>query len=348
MLITFNSDLKMEGLPFYFSFNKNSIMTKLALICGGFSSEYDISVKSATNIKANFPDAYEVYLVYMTKSGWYVEIEGIRYEVDPSDFTFRSDEMVVKFDMALVYIHGDPGENGKVQAYLEMMGIPYVNSGPLASQLSFDKWFCNQFLKGFGINVADSIYLSDEKMAIEPKAIVDRLGLPVFVKPCDSGSSFGIARCDEQNEISAAIEGAFQEGKTVVIEKFLSGTEVTCGVYRTSTGVIALPLTEIVSKNKFFDFAAKYQGLSDEITPARIDELSTDKTQAIAKKVYEILQLRSIARIDFMLVDGEPFVIEVNTTPGFSNESIVPKMIKTAGKTVKEFWSEIMEAETTA
>lgn len=322
------------------------VMTKLALICGGFSSEHEISIKSANNIKSNFPESYEVYLVYMTKSGWYVEIEGNKYEVDPADFTFRSDEMVVKFDLALIYIHGDPGENGKVQAYLEMIGIPYVNSGPLASQLSFDKWFCNQFLKGFGINVADSIYLSNANTPIVPSLIVERLGLPVFVKPCDSGSSFGIARCDQQEEIEGAVTSAFKEGRTVVIEEFLSGTEVTCGVYRTPEGISALPLTEIVSKNKFFDYAAKYQGLSEEITPARIDESSTDKTQAIAKKVYEILQLRSIARIDFMIVEGEPYVIEVNTTPGFSNESIVPKMINTAGKTVKEFWSEIMEVET--
>lgn len=320
-------------------------MKKMAIICGGFSSEFEISVLSATNIKANFPEEYEVYLVYLTKQGWYVEIEGKKYDVDPADFTFRSDEMVVKFDLALVYIHGDPGENGKVQAYLEMIGIPYINSGPLASQLSFDKWFCNQFLKGFDVRVADSIYLSNDQIDVVPKAIVDRLGLPVFVKPCDSGSSFGIARCDDESEIVEAVKGAFKEGRTVVIEKFLNGTEVTCGVYRNKEGVIALPLTEIVSKNKFFDYDAKYKGLSDEITPARIDESSTDKVQVVAKRVYEILQLRSIARIDFMIVEGEPFVIEVNTTPGFSNASIVPKMIAAAGKTVKGFWTEVMEVE---
>jgi D-alanine-D-alanine ligase len=321
------------------------LMKQVGIICGGFSSEYEISVKSATTIRDNFPNEFETYLIFLNRSGWKIEVDGNAFEFNPITFSADINGDELKIDLAIVYVHGDPGENGKIQAYLEMQQIPYINSGPLASELSFDKWFCNQFLKGFGINVADSIYLRSEKEPFNPEEIISQLGLPVFVKPCDSGSSYGIARVDEVSELTPAIEGAFQEGRTVVIEAFLKGTEVTCGVYRSPNELVALPLTEIVSKNKFFDFAAKYQGLSDEITPARISDELTQKVQSIAKEIYQLIQLRSIARIDFMLVDDTPYVIEVNTTPGFSAESLVPQMIKASGRTIKEFWSEIVAVE---
>jgi D-alanine-D-alanine ligase len=215
----------------------------------------------------------------------------------------------------------------------------------LASELSFDKWFCNQFLKGFDFNVADSIYLSSRKVEVDAKEIVERLGLPIFVKPCDSGSSYGIARVDEVADLVGAIDAAFAEGQTVILEAFLKGTEVTCGVYRSKSELVALPLTEIVSENAFFDFEAKYNGLSDEITPARISDELTIKVQEISKEIYQLMQLRSIARIDFMIVDETPYIIEVNTTPGFSAESIVPKMIDASCLTIKQFWTEIVEAE---
>lgn len=320
-------------------------MKHVGIICGGFSSEFDISVKSATTIRDNFPKSYVPYLVMLTRDGWSIEVDGKSYELNPTDFTAECAGQIIKLDLAIVYIHGDPGENGKIQAYLEMQGLPYVNSGPLASALSFDKWFCNQFLKGFGIKVADSIYLRSKKEVYDVDQIVAQLGLPLFVKPCDSGSSFGIARVDDIAGLAKAIRGAFQEGETVVIESFLAGTEVTCGVFRTLAEIYALPVTEIVSKNAFFDYEAKYEGLSEEITPARISDDATAKVHSIAKEIYQLLQLRSIARIDFMIVDGSPVVIEVNTTPGFSAESIVPKMIKASGRTITEFWTAILAAE---
>ena len=320
-------------------------MKNVAIICGGFSSEFDISVKSAQNIQANFPDAFSAYIVLMKKNAWYAKVSGLEILFDRQSMSFTLGTELLKMDLAIVYIHGDPGENGKVQAYLEMIDFPYINSGPLASQLSFDKWYCNQFLKGFGFNVADSIYWTDKNDIPTNRAIVGQLGLPIFVKPCDSGSSYGISKVSEEKDVQQAIKEAFKEGKTVIIEGFLDGTEVTCGVYRSPNGLTALPLTEIVSENDFFDFEAKYQGLSQEITPARISNSLTQQVQHIAKNVYELLNLRSIARIDFMLVDDTPFIIEVNTTPGFSNESIVPKMIAASGKSIKEFWGEIMEVE---
>lgn len=320
-------------------------MKSVGIICGGFSSEYDISVKSARTICDNFPDQFNAHLVYLSRDGWKVEVDGVNYVLNPVNFTADVKGETLKIDVAIVYVHGDPGENGKVQAYLEMQQIPYINSGPLASELSFDKWFCNQFLKGFGIKVADSVYLSSAKQPLDTGEVVQKLGLPIFVKPCDSGSSYGIARVDEAEDLKPAIDSAFDEGRTVVLEAFLDGTEVTCGVYRTESGIQALPLVEIVTENSFFDFEAKYQGLSEEICPARISEELTKEVQAISKEIYQLLQLRSIARIDYMLVNNVPHVIEVNTTPGFSAESIVPKMIEASGQTVKEFWSDIVQAE---
>ena len=320
-------------------------MKNVGIICGGFSSEYDISVKSGHTIRDNFPDQFNAYLVFLSRDGWKIEVDGAQFDLDPISFSAKVNGDLLKVDVAIVYVHGDPGENGKVQAYLEMQQIPYINSGPLASELSFDKWFCNQFLKGFGIHVADSIYLASKKEAVDNAQIIERLGLPLFVKPCDSGSSYGIARVEEADQLSDAINAAFEEGRTVVIEAFLKGTEVTCGLYRSKTGIVALPLTEIVSKNAFFDFEAKYKGLSEEITPARISEELTLKVQDVSKEIYQLMQLRSIARIDFMIVDQIPYVIEVNTTPGFSAQSIVPKMIEASGSTIKQFWTDIVAAE---
>lgn len=318
-------------------------MKKFGIICGGFSSEFDISVKSARNILKNFPDAYDAYLIYLQRDGWFIEVNGIKLSLNSIDFTFNNG--VDKIDAVIVYIHGDPGENGKIQAYLDMIGLPYVNSGPLASQLSFDKWYCNEFLRGFGYNVAKSMYFSDAREVGDVEQMIEELGLPIFVKPCDSGSSYGIAKVKEVGQLSAAIEDAFAEGESVILESFLDGVEVTCGAYRTSEGIQTLPLTEIVSENDFFDYEAKYQGVSEEITPARISENSTIQVQKITKEIYQLLNLRSIARIDFILVGGIPFVIEVNTTPGFSDESIVPKMLSSASISTKGFWTEIIGAE---
>ena len=318
-------------------------MKKFGIICGGFSSEFDISVKSARNILKNFPDAYDAYLIYLPRDGWFIEVNGIKLSLNSIDFTFNNG--VDKIDAVIVYIHGDPGENGKIQAYLDMIGLPYVNSGPLASQLSFDKWYCNEFLRGFGYNVAKSMDFSDAREVGDVEQMIEELGLPIFVKPCDSGSSYGIAKVKEVGQLSAAIEDAFAEGESVILESFLDGVEVTCGAYRTSEGIQTLPLTEIVSENDFFDYEAKYQGLSEEITPARISENSTIQVQKITKEIYQLLNLRSIARIDFILVGGIPFVIEVNTTPGFSDESIVPKMLSSASISTKGFWTEIIGAE---
>ncbi|MBP6458788.1 MAG: D-alanine--D-alanine ligase [Crocinitomicaceae bacterium] len=319
-------------------------MKNIAILCGGFSSEFEISIKSATTILNNFPKEYNPFLIEVRQEKWVAVYEDNQYEINPWDLSFTHYDNKIRIDAALIYIHGNPGENGKIQALLEMRNIPYINSGALASELSFDKWFCNQFLKSFDIPVAKSLLLTDEKQ-FEEQYIIDTLGLPCFVKPSDSGSSYGISKVSQKEELQPALEKAFKEGKTVVIESFLKGTEVTCGIYQSKNGLHTLPITEIVSENDFFDFEAKYLGKSQEIIPARISQEEVEKIEAVTKKIYRLLRLRSIARIDFMLVNNEPFVIEVNTTPGFSAASIVPQMLAHEGKSITTFWREIIDFE---
>lgn len=322
-------------------------MKHIGIICGGYSSEYDISLKSASTILSNLPEPYTGHQIVISEKGWIVQNGynlGI-FDLNQGKITFR-DGKGVQLDGAIVYIHGNPGENGKIQAVLDLLSIPYVNANVLASALSFDKWFCNQFLSSFDIPVAQSILLHAGD-SIDEHAIVQTLGLPLFVKPTDSGSSYGISKVKEVAQLPSAIDRAFKEGRTVVLESFLDGIEVTCGVFRNAEELIALPLTEIVSENEFFDYEAKYQGKSHEITPARISDEQTRIIQAQAKRIYTLLNLKSIARIDFMLVKEIPYVIEVNTTPGFSSESIVPKMLEVAGISISSFWEAILSTELT-
>lgn len=319
-------------------------MKRIAIFCGGYSSEFDISIKSASTILTNFPAGYDPFLVEVTRDRWTAIYQGERLEFSPWEMNFTYNGQTIAVDAALIYIHGNPGENGKLQAFFEMKNIPCINSGALASELSFDKWYCNQFLKGFDIPVAKSLLLTSID-AYENDYILETLGLPCFVKPSDSGSSYGISKVKTTEELQPALEKAFAEGQTVVIESFLNGTEVTCGVYQTKSGIHALPLTEIATENDFFDYEAKYLGASQEITPARVSEEITLRVQEISKKIYQLLRLKSIARIDFMLVNDVPHVIEVNTTPGFSPASLVPQMIACEGNTIQQFWKEILEFE---
>lgn len=319
-------------------------MKKIGILCGGYSSEFEISVKSATTILNNFPSDYNAFLILVEKDKWTAKYKNEDLEFNPwtLSFTFNNEELIL--DAGIIYIHGNPGENGKIQALFEMKGIPCVNSGALASALSFDKWYCNQFLKSFDIPVAKSTLLTNHS-EINEKEIIESLGLPCFVKPSDSGSSYGISKVKTKEELKPALEKAFKEGKTVVIESFLRGTEVTCGAYQSKNGIQTLPITEIVSENDFFDFEAKYHGKSEEIIPARISQNEVIKIEALTKKIYNLLNLKSVARIDYMLVDNEPFVIEVNTTPGFSTASIVPRMLNHKGQSITDFWKEIVEFE---
>ncbi len=319
-------------------------MKKIGILCGGYSSEFEISIKSATTILNHFPSGYDVFIIIVDKDKWIVKYQNEEFDFNPWFLSFNHKGNEIKLDAGIIYIHGNPGENGKIQALFEMKNIPCINSNSLASALSFDKWYCNQFLKSFGVPVAKSILLTNNQKIHEDQ-IISELNLPCFVKPSDSGSSYGISKVKTKEELKPALDKAFNEGKTVVIESFLKGTEVTCGAYQTTNGIQTLPITEIVSENDFFDFEAKYNGKSEEIIPARISESEVLKIEALTKKIYTLLNLKSVARIDFMLVNNEPYVIEVNTTPGFSPASIVPRMLNYKGQSITDFWKEIIEFE---
>lgn len=319
-------------------------MKLVGLFCGGYSSEFEISLKSAQTIMDNFPKEFKVVPVHVLESGWFVPDGSDKLPFSIERMSYHSNGTEHKIDIGLIYIHGNPGENGKIQALLDMKGIPYVNSNALASELSFDKWYCNQFLTRFGIPVAKSLFLKSRNQYTSEE-ILSELGLPCFVKPSDSGSSFGISKVSKAEDMQNALDKAFEEGDTVVIESFLKGTEVTCGIYRSPKGLVPLPLTEIVTENDFFDYDAKYLGQSQEITPARVSDTIRNAVWEISKEVYSLLQLKSIARIDFMVVDDIPHVIEVNTTPGFSAASLVPQMLAEAGISITDFWTEIFKVE---
>jgi len=319
-------------------------MKNVAIICGGLSSEFDISLLSAATIIEHFPKEFTCHKIIVKNDGWWLSKEDEAFPLDLNTFTANLNGQKIHFDFAMIYIHGFPGEDGKIQAYLDILNIPYLNSGALSSELSFDKWFCNQFLKPFDIPVATSVLLLNKDENTDDE-IIKQVGLPCFVKPTDSGSSYGITKVKTTEELRKAIYYAFDEGDSVIIESFLDGKEVTCGVYRAPNKIITLPLTEIVAEGEYFDYAAKYQGKSQEITPARISKEETLKVQHLTERIYKILRLRSIARIDYIIVGGEPFLVEVNTTPGFSPASLVPQQLACAGIKISDFLRQIIKAE---
>lgn len=317
---------------------------KIAVIYGGYSSEFDISKKSTDTIYSNLDtELFEPYLVEISAKSWFVHIRGGVAPIDKNKFTYLLNDKVHSFDLAFISIHGTPGEDGKLQAYFDMIGLPYVNSEPLSSGLSFNKWACNSFLRDFGISTAKAILLRKSDH-VKPIQIADELGFPCFVKPNDGGSSYGISKVNTLMEMPEAIAKAFSEGKEVVIESFIEGRELTCGLYNNGKEIVAFPVTEIVSENDFFDYDAKYNGKSKEITPAEITKELSDEIQSVSKRIYERLDLNALARVDYMVTkDNEIYLIEVNTIPGMSNKSIVPQQIEKAGLNLTTVLTEIID-----
>ena len=315
---------------------------RIGIFCGGFSSEAAISMKSANTILQNFPKEHQGLLVEVTREGWFVYDGESKCKLDLNNCSYKLGGESVLIEAALVYVHGDPGENGKLQAYFDLINVPVINCSMLSSAISFDKWFCNQFLKNFNIPMADSVIVHKED-AYDENEIIARLGLPFFVKPTDSGSSYGISKVKAASEFAKALTYGFSEGDTLVCEAFMDGIEVTCGTYQLGTEIYTLPLTEIVTDNDFFDYEAKYLGKSKEITPANLQENVANEVAELSKKIYRLLQLKSLARIDFIIVNNRPMLIEVNTTPGFSPASIVPQQLACAGISIASFWSEIIK-----
>jgi D-alanine-D-alanine ligase len=304
-------------------------MKKVAVIEGGYSKEKAISVKSAQTIFDNLERTkFNPTMVLIDKNEWTAYDEEGRYPIDKNDFSFIKNNLKVQFEYAFIVIHGTPGEDGKLQGYLDMVGIPYNTSSAAITSLTFQKFHCNQFLKNFGINVPEAALIKPDD-EINESQILEKVKLPCFVKPTDGGSSFGVTKVKNENKLLPAIKAAFKHGTEVVVEQSIEGREVTCGVYSAKEGIKVLPITEIISESEYFDFDAKYHGKSKEVTPAEITDLMTTQIQSLTKEIYGILGMKGIVRMDYMInKKGIPFLIEINSVPGMSKESIMPQMAK--------------------
>ncbi len=321
-------------------------MKNIGIIYGGYSSEIIVSEKSKEGVMS-FIDAsrYNRYPILITKEKWCVTVDDNEYPIDKNDFSFIIDGQKIKIDFAYITIHGTPGEDGLLQGYFNMLDIPHSTCDVQAASISFNKFTCNTYLKGFGVAVADSV-LVRKGNSFDDKAIVEQLGLPCFVKPNAGGSSFGITKVQEAGHLVEAIEKAFTESNEVIIEQFIGGTEVTCGLYKTRTNQVVFPITEVVSKNEFFDFEAKYTASKvEEITPARIEDKVRDRIQSISSLIYDILGCKGIIRIDYIISDNKIFLLEVNTTPGMTVTSFIPQQIAAANLKIQDVFTEIIENE---
>jgi D-alanine-D-alanine ligase len=318
-------------------------MKKVAVIEGGYSKEKAISVKSAQTVFDNLDRTkFAPTRVLIDENDWTAYDEEGQYLIDKNDFSFIKNDLKVQFEYAFIVIHGTPGEDGKLQGYLDIIGIPYNTSSAAIMALTFQKFHCNQYLKNFGINVPEAVLIKPDD-EINESQIIEKVGLPCFVKPTDGGSSFGITKVKKDNDLLPAIKEAFNHGTEIVVEENIEGREVTCGVYRDTQGAKALPVTEIISENEYFDYDAKYNGKSKEITPAELDDEMTKNIKNLTKKIYGVLGMKGIARIDYMInKKGIPFLIEINSVPGMSKESIVPQMIKTQNLNLKKVLNDLI------
>ena len=323
----------------------------LAIIAGGDSSEYGVSLRSAAGIYSFLDkEKYDITIVCLRGNDWKAQVgEDEWVAIDKNDFSFTHKGEKHTFDFAYITIHGTPGENGVLQGYLDMIGLPYSCCGVLAAAMTFNKYTCNHYLKGFGVRVAESVLLRKEAMrrlgneAIGEE-IIEQVGLPCFIKTNVGGSSFGVTKVKTLEEVEPAIKKAFAEGDEVICEAYLKGVEITCGVYKTKEKAVAFPITEVVTSNEFFDYDAKYNGQVDEITPARIPDEVRDAVQAMTLKIYDILGCKGIIRVDYILTEGWTInLLEVNTTPGMTATSFIPQQVRAAGLDIKEVLSEIIE-----
>ncbi|MBQ1816664.1 MAG: D-alanine--D-alanine ligase [Bacteroidaceae bacterium] len=322
----------------------------IAIVAGGDSSEHDVSLRSAQGIYSFMnKDLYECYITEIKGQSWTVNLEdGTQLPINREDFSFKKDGKTIRPDFAYITIHGTPGENGVIQGYFDLIGMPYSTSNVLVESLTFNKYFLNKFLKSFGVNVADSIIIrhGHEDEWSEEK-IIERIGLPCFIKPSDDGSSFGVSKVNTKEQIRPAIEKAMAEDNNAMIEHFIDGREITCGCYKTKDVSRVFPITEVVSKNEFFDYDAKYNGAVEEITPARISEETARRVGKLTSEIYDILGCSGIIRIDYILTgnDGQESItlLEINTTPGMTATSFIPQQIRAAGLNIGDVLKDIIE-----
>lgn len=321
-----------------------SNLKNIAILAGGNSSEENISLKSAAQIASWLDkDKYSVYTILVKGISWTLKhAEYGDFPVSKDDFSVTIKGSKITFDCALIAIHGTPGENGLLQAYFELMGTPYTTGGVLSSSSTFNKDVCKLMVQSTGVNLAKGIKVKKSD-SISSKEIVAKLGLPLFVKPNESGSSYGVSKVKTEEELLPAIEKAFTEDYTVLVEEFIPGRELSSGVIKVQGKSILLPVTEIVPKNEFFDYNAKYLNQSEEITPARIGSKLTEKVQELSSKIYDTLDCHGIARVDYILSKDKLYFLEINTVPGMSEASIIPQQVKAMGSCMNDVFSWVIE-----
>ena len=319
----------------------------IAIVCGGDSSEHDVSLRSAQGLYSFFDkERYNVYIVDIKGQDWHVELEGgVTARIDRNDFSFVEDGKAKLFDYAYITIHGTPGENGILQGYFDLIGLPYSTSGVLVEAMTFDKFVLNQYLRGYGVSVADSLLIRQGyEELVSDDEIEQRIGMTCFVQPAADGSSFGVSKVKNKDQLAPAIRKAMLESPEIMVEQFLEGTEISIGVYKTRDKAVVLPATEVVTSNEFFDYDAKYNGQVQEITPARLSEDVTRLVREITSHIYDILHCNGIIRIDYIISkDGKISMLEVNTTPGMTPTSFIPQQVKAAGLEMKDVLTDIVE-----
>ena len=324
--------------------NKKKI---IAILCGGDTSEHDVSMRSAEGI-ASFldPARYNIYKVEIHAGHWEAILpDGTRNIVDRNDFSFQDGEQRVRPDFCYITIHGAPGENGVLQGYLDLIRMPYSTCNVLVEAMTYDKFVLNNYVRAFGVSVADSLLIKQGRdHEVSDEEIIRRIGLPCFVKPASGGSSFGTTKVKTPEALRPAIDLALKEGEDVMVEAFMKGTEVTCGCYKTRTKSVVFPVTEVVTENEFFDYDAKYNGQVQEITPARISDSLTQRIQTLTAMLYDILGCHGIIRIDYIITEGNKInMLEINTTPGMTPTSFIPQQVRAAGLEMRDVLTDIIE-----
>lgn len=318
---------------------------KIALVTGGYSGEAEISYKSVITVENNVDrEKFDVYKIDITPNGWlYLPEEGTPSAVNREDFTILDSGRKIIFDAVLMCIHGTPGEDGKLQGYFDLLHIPYTNCNAATSALTFNKRYTVAVAGFAGIAVAKSVLFFKHNYINAESA--KNLQYPVFVKPNNGGSSIGMSKVNTYEDIEAAMQKAFKEDNEVLVEEFIKGRELTIGVYKSKGEIITLPMTEITTNNEFFDFEAKYQGKSEEVTPAKVDESIAEKVRAAAKQIYAELNCKGVVRIDFIYNEEQqrPFMLEINTVPGQSAASLIPQQVQAAGGNLKSFYTQLIE-----
>ena len=319
----------------------------IAIITGGDSSEVVISLKSAGQVRKHIDnEKYDPYLVYIREEDWHVKTgsdDRVEIPVNKNNFSFLLEGREICFDYAFIAMHGPPGEDGKLQAYFDLLHIPYSSSGVLSLALTFNKFACKNILSQAGIRTADA-FLIRKSMEWKTNDIIEKTGLPCFIKPNSGGSSFGVSKISHTEELEAAVNRALEEDSEVLVESFIPGREFTCGALRLAGREFTFPVTEVIPKNDFFDYESKYtDGMAEEITPARIPDELTRKCQAMTARIYDVLDCKGLVRIDFIINEGEPYFLEVNGIPGMSEMSIIPLQLRHLGYTEKEIYNQIIE-----